>query len=215
MSSDLPSKRRRAPSTRPTPALGPDVRLAVHRTPTEHIDSAVVDESEHHPLDAPDEEGGQEEGDEGGSGISSTRTARLDGAGAGDVEKGLRGGMGVDKANSRHSQKSESEIDPAVRDWKDDIVSNLFAGCICTSLLINLHPQKSSNKITFDSKSDPANPKNFPYREKMRITMLYGLCTMCSTFASSVFSSASKYIQNEFGISQEVAILGISLFVLG
>lgn len=45
--------------------------------------------------------------------------------------------------------------------------------------------------------------------------MLFGLTTMCSTFASSVFSPALSYISVQYGISSEVAILGISLFVLG
>jgi hypothetical protein len=71
------------------------------------------------------------------------------------------------------------------------------------------------SQITFDTRDDPNNPKNFPYLEKVRITMLYGLCTMSATFASSVFSSADRYVQAEFGIGNEVAILGLSLFVLG
>jgi hypothetical protein len=44
--------------------------------------------------------------------------------------------------------------------------------------------------------------------------MLYGLCTMCATFASSVFSSADRYVQAEFGISNEVAILGLNTFCI-
>lgn len=47
------------------------------------------------------------------------------------------------------------------------------------------------------------------------IVMLYGLTTFCSTFASSVFSPAINYVAAEFDISREVAVLGISTFVLG
>ena len=47
------------------------------------------------------------------------------------------------------------------------------------------------------------------------MTVLYGMTTMCSTFASSVFSPAIGYVARDYGISQEVSILGISLFVLG
>ena len=47
------------------------------------------------------------------------------------------------------------------------------------------------------------------------ITMLLGMTTMCSTFASSALSPALPYIAEEYGISREVAVLGISLFVAG
>jgi DHA1 family multidrug resistance protein-like MFS transporter len=45
--------------------------------------------------------------------------------------------------------------------------------------------------------------------------MLFGLTTMCSTFASSVFSPATAYVSRQYGISTEVGILGISLFIAG
>lgn len=38
---------------------------------------------------------------------------------------------------------------------------------------------------------------------------------MCSTFASSVFSSASPYIEKEFGVGRQVVVLGISLYIAG
>jgi MFS transporter, DHA1 family, multidrug resistance protein len=45
--------------------------------------------------------------------------------------------------------------------------------------------------------------------------MLFGFTTMCSTFASSVFSPATSYVARQYGISTEVAILGLSLFIAG
>ncbi|GHJ84329.1 hypothetical protein NliqN6_0731 [Naganishia liquefaciens] len=80
--------------------------------------------------------------------------------------------------------------DPRTRKWKDDIV-------------------------TFNTKDDPDNPKNWSYRRKVLITMLFGTTTMCSTFASSVFSSASPYISEEYGVGRQVVVLGISLFIAG
>lgn len=38
---------------------------------------------------------------------------------------------------------------------------------------------------------------------------------MCSTFASSIFSSAAPYYGQEFGLSTETTVLGTSLFILG
>jgi DHA1 family multidrug resistance protein-like MFS transporter len=73
----------------------------------------------------------------------------------------------------------------------------------------------SIEKVTFDSVDDPANPKNWSYTRKVLITMLFGTTTMCSTFASSVFSSASPYISEEFHVGRQVTVLGISLFIAG
>ncbi|KZO98541.1 MFS general substrate transporter [Calocera viscosa TUFC12733] len=83
-----------------------------------------------------------------------------------------------------------SELPPEESDWPEDVV-------------------------TFDSKTDPSNPKNWSLRRKGMATMLFGMTTMCSTFASSVFSPAVGYVSAEYGTSSEVAILGISLFIAG
>lgn len=52
-------------------------------------------------------------------------------------------------------------------------------------------------------------------QRKLLTTGLYGLTTMSSTFASSIFSSAGRYYGEEFGLSTETTVLGVSLFILG
>ncbi|GFZ43771.1 Uncharacterized MFS-type transporter [Saitozyma sp. JCM 24511] len=69
--------------------------------------------------------------------------------------------------------------------------------------------------VTFDGPEDPANPMNWSRGKKIRVTLMYGSTTMCATFASSIFSSASSFVAAQFGISTEVSILGLSLFLLG
>lgn len=47
------------------------------------------------------------------------------------------------------------------------------------------------------------------------LQLLFGSLTMCATYGSSSFSSAVPYVAEEYGVSQEVAILaGVSFFVL-
>lgn len=58
-------------------------------------------------------------------------------------------------------------------------------------------------------------PKNFPTWRKWVITMMLGQMTICVTFGSSVFSTATKQTGKKFGVSSEVMVLGVSLFVLG
>jgi len=56
---------------------------------------------------------------------------------------------------------------------------------------------------------------NWPNKKKWLVTVTMGIVTFSVTFASSVFSTATTQASQEFGLSQEVMILGTSLFVLG
>lgn len=59
------------------------------------------------------------------------------------------------------------------------------------------------------------NPRNFPRWRKWVVTIMLGLMTICVTFASSVFSTATKVTAQKFHVSSEVMVLAVSLFVLG
>lgn len=71
------------------------------------------------------------------------------------------------------------------------------------------------NLIVFDGPDDPDNPQNWPRQKKWQITVIMGLMTLCITFASSVFSTATRVTATQFHVSTEVMTLGTSLFVLG
>lgn len=123
------------------------------------------------------------------------------------VEREDKAGHAVGVLNEKNIEQG-GVPDAKTRQWKDDIVS--FAPSRHASRQAEIRSQ-----VTFDTIDDPANPKNWPYLRKVMITLLYGTTTMCSTFASSVLSPASPYIQQEFGVGRQVAVLGISLFILG
>lgn len=44
---------------------------------------------------------------------------------------------------------------------------------------------------------------------------MLGYTTLTAAFASSIFSAATGAVSLEFGVSTEVGILGVSLYVLG
>lgn len=44
---------------------------------------------------------------------------------------------------------------------------------------------------------------------------ILGYTTMTAAFGSSIFSAATRYVGAEYGVSSEVGILGVSLYVLG
>lgn len=73
----------------------------------------------------------------------------------------------------------------------------------------------ATNIVTWDGPDDPENPMNFSRSKKWRITMVTAIMTFCVSFASSVFSTATEVTAVKWGVSLEVMILGVSLYVLG
>ncbi|KAJ5698846.1 MFS multidrug transporter [Penicillium macrosclerotiorum] len=69
--------------------------------------------------------------------------------------------------------------------------------------------------VGWNGPHDPEHPQNFSKTRKWVITVILGLMTICVTFASSVFSTATKVTAEKFKVSQEVMVLATSLFVLG
>lgn len=63
--------------------------------------------------------------------------------------------------------------------------------------------------------NDPRNAMTFSRFKKWSITIVNAVGTLAVTFASSAYSGAVQDIIRSFGVSQIVAILGVSLFVLG
>jgi hypothetical protein len=71
------------------------------------------------------------------------------------------------------------------------------------------------NLIEWDGPDDPENPMNFSVSKKWILTGVMGSLTWIITFASSVFSTATLVVAEEYNVSIEVAVLGTSLFVAG
>jgi MFS family permease len=69
--------------------------------------------------------------------------------------------------------------------------------------------------VDFDGPDDPYNPMNWTHRKKVITTVLYGLTTMGSTWASSVYSPAINQVSSDFNVGTEVSTLGISLLLFG
>lgn len=63
---------------------------------------------------------------------------------------------------------------------------------------------------------DKTNPQNLPYMRKWLITIALALYALTTTFASSVFGTATVAMAEEFGLSKETIVFGCtSLFMVG
>ncbi|KAJ5161558.1 hypothetical protein N7492_006950 [Penicillium capsulatum] len=74
--------------------------------------------------------------------------------------------------------------------------------------------EESPYKVTWLDK-DPRNPMEFSAVSRWLIVVLMGLVTLAVALVSSAYSGSIKEIVLEFHVSEEIALLGISLFVLG
>ncbi|KAI0536293.1 polyamine transporter 1 [Xylaria digitata] len=76
-------------------------------------------------------------------------------------------------------------------------------------------PDREAYVVEFDGPDDPYHPQNWPLKKKLVTAGILGYTTVSAAFTSSIFSAATPYVAREFGVSTEVGILGVSLFVLG
>lgn len=63
--------------------------------------------------------------------------------------------------------------------------------------------------------NDPHNPFKFPKWKRWMITLIQAFAALGVTFVSTAYSADLSEILETFHISEEISILGISLFVLG
>lgn len=63
--------------------------------------------------------------------------------------------------------------------------------------------------------NDPRDPMGFSIVTKWAITLLVAFATLAVAFVSSAYTGGLNQVIETFGVSDEVVVLGISLFVLG
>ena len=71
-------------------------------------------------------------------------------------------------------------------------------------------------EVSFDGLSDPINPRGrYSKWQKWLFVLLCSSTSLCVTCASSLYTMTYEQLEDEFGCSEIVATLGLSLFVAG
>jgi hypothetical protein len=76
-------------------------------------------------------------------------------------------------------------------------------------------PVDATHRLVTFTPGDPENPKNWSKAFKWYCTMVVALTCFVVAFASSVVTANVAGVAEEFNVSEEVALLSISLFVVG
>ena len=91
-------------------------------------------------------------------------------------------------------------------------------GCVTEEIANHQYPGKGTDEHPYEVSwldNDIRNPMNFSPVFRWAITLLVGIDTFAIALVSSAYSGSINEILLEFRISEEVGILGISLFVVG
>jgi hypothetical protein len=70
-------------------------------------------------------------------------------------------------------------------------------------------------KLVAFTPNDPENPKNWSKGYKWYCTMVVAVTCFVVAFASSVITADLIGVQEEFNVSEEVALVSITVFVVG
>lgn len=69
-------------------------------------------------------------------------------------------------------------------------------------------------KVDFDE-NDPTNPRLFSSTKKALVTLLLGFMALTGSLGSSIISPAAPQLSQYLGVSSEVTVFTVSLFILG
>lgn len=62
-------------------------------------------------------------------------------------------------------------------------------------------------------RDDPLNPQNWPVRYKWWVTFQLGMLALAGSLGSSIMTPADSIIANYVGVSSEVSVLDVSLYL--
>nr|POE69107.1 polyamine transporter 4 [Quercus suber] len=77
------------------------------------------------------------------------------------------------------------------------------------------HSEKPNHARDWDGANDPANPRNFSLARRVSSTIFVTLLAFVTTFGAAAYSGGIGDVATDFQVSEEVAILPLSLFNLG
>lgn len=70
-------------------------------------------------------------------------------------------------------------------------------------------------QLAWDGPDDPANPENWSSFKRWFVTMTISVACLCVSLGLSLFVNGVPKLREEFGVSQELAIVGLTLYLIG
>lgn len=131
--------------------------------------------------------------------VTNTENAPVSGSDAGSSPQSEKRSTDVETGDVDDRRDTQKELDGT-----EDAINDHSAGYGLQSIIVD-----------WDGTEDPDHPQNFSRKKKFVATFALAGPTLVVTFSSSVFAAATVQTAERFNVSNEVMILGTSLFVLG
>jgi hypothetical protein len=96
----------------------------------------------------------------------------------------------------------------------DEYTAETARGSIAIAARVPSRPDTNYRLVTFVD-NDPENPKNWSKGFKWWITMVVAFTCFVVALCSSVITADIASVAREFDVSEEVALLSVSVFVIG
>lgn len=122
--------------------------------------------------------------------------------------------MSSDTSSHTHTEHDNDGVREKAPHWKVVASQSLVTPAVLHHVYAGRGTLQDPYVVEFIP-NDPRDPMGFSMWKKWAITLLVALVTLAVAFTSSAYTGGIEQIITEFGTSQEVAILGVSLFVLG
>lgn len=110
-------------------------------------------------------------------------------------------------------EMESSPDDSDVHRAKEDLEASRLEGNYSEPSL-NQPKEKDRDIVDWDGSNDQENPHNWPKWKKALCTLSIGSLNFCVTFSSSIMTAAVKPLAELYEVSDTVATLATSLFVL-
>ena len=116
---------------------------------------------------------------------------------------------GNENNDNRHGGfKKDEEAHPPLANFETGSGSSDQRNAVHTS-------DPDPNLVDWEGDNDPENPMHFSLKRKIWMSIMASFTTFGVSFSSSVFSADTAVTAEKFNVSEEVMILGVSLYVLG
>lgn len=131
------------------------------------------------------------------------------------------------RSHSHKNKSVQSFVDPALEDLTlptrqltneanlDEYRRETRTGTIPIEHLSPADGHREKYKLVTFTVDDPENPKNWSKAKKWWCTIMIAMVCFTVAFNSAVVTSDIEGVAKEFGVSQEAALLSVTLFVIG
>ncbi|TVY81241.1 Efflux pump atB [Lachnellula suecica] len=121
-------------------------------------------------------------------------------------------GADIETSVERDPGSAKPSSTSSVPDMKKEQYSGYASGIEANKVAA---PENADYQVSFTGDDDPLSPRSMSNARKWMIVVIISTTALCVSCTSSIYAETYAQIMSEFRCSEEVATLGLSIFVVG